>query len=248
MSLFTTDAIVLRDYELGEADKIVLLFSKTKGKIKVVANGARKTKSTLAAGMQPFIYNQIIAYQGKSELAKLSQCDIKENFRTLCDDLFKMAYASYIVELIIKLTVDREENQLVFSLLLLTLRLLDQFDEPDLIVKAFELKLLKILGYRPHLKDCIKCNSKLTQGLKFDALAGGVVCADCASYTSKNISLGTVKFMEQLLKLDYKKLFRLRMTAQIDQELLIIIPHYIQTLIDSKLETVAFLRSLRDLS
>ncbi|MCK8826988.1 DNA repair protein RecO [Natroniella acetigena] len=248
MSLFTTDAIVLRDYELGEADKIVLLFSKTKGKIKVVANGVRKTKSTLAAGMQPFVYNQIIAYQGKSDLAKLSQCDIKENFRVLRDDLIKMAYASYIVELIIKLTVDREENRLVFSLLLLTLRLLDQFDDPDLIVKTFELKLLKILGYRLHLEDCIKCGNKLTQDLKFDASAGGVVCASCSNFSSKNISLGTVKFMEQLLKLDYKKLFRLRITTQINQELLIIIPYYIQTLTDSKLETVAFLRSLKELS
>ncbi|WP_408954856.1 DNA repair protein RecO [Natroniella sp. ANB-PHB2] len=248
MSLFTTDAIVLRDYELGEADKIVLLFSKTKGKIRVVANGVRKTKSTLAAGMQPFVYNQVIAYQGKSDLAKLSQCDIKENFRVLRDDLVKMAYASYIVELIIKLTVDKEENRLVFSLLLLTLRLLDQFDELDLIVKAFELKLLKVLGYRPHLEDCIKCNAELGQDLKFDAQAGGVVCADCFDVAAKDISLGTVKFMEQLLKLDYKKLFRLRITDQINQELLRIIPYYIQTLTDSKLKAVVFLRSLKELS
>ncbi|MFO7820042.1 MAG: DNA repair protein RecO, partial [Halanaerobacter sp.] len=57
MPLFDTDAIVLRHYELGEADKIIVLFTKERGKIRVVAKGVRKTKSTLAAGLEPFTYN-----------------------------------------------------------------------------------------------------------------------------------------------------------------------------------------------
>ena len=111
MGLFDTDAIVLRDYEFGEADKIVLLFTKNKGKISVVAKGVRKTKSTLSSGLQPFTYNHILVYQGKSDLGNLSQCDIKEPFANLRNDIYKMGYASYVVELINELTIKNDRGQ-----------------------------------------------------------------------------------------------------------------------------------------
>ncbi|TDX51055.1 DNA replication and repair protein RecO [Orenia marismortui] len=247
MPLFDTDAIVLRNYEFDEADKIVSLFSKEKGKIKVVAKGVRKTKSTLAAGLQPFVYNNILVYQGKSELGKLSQCEIKEPFNKIRGDIYKMAYASYIVELIDELTIDKEDNQLVFSLLLLTLRLVDRLDDLELITRVFELKLLKLLGYEPYLNSCVECGKELGNNIRFDGEVGGTVCS-CSAKWAKKISLGTIKYMKQILRLDYKKLLEMKIPQYARNELFDIMPYYIQYLIHKKLKSISFIESLKDMS
>ncbi|GAB6138325.1 DNA repair protein RecO [Halanaerobaculum tunisiense] len=247
MSLFDTDAIVLRHYELGEADKIVILFTRAKGKIKVVANGIRKTKSTLAAGLEPFTYNHVVVYQGKSELARLSQCEIKESFSSLRDNIVKMGTASYLAELINELTVLYQANQDIFKLSVLTLQLLTQLEELDLLIRAFELKLLALLGYRPQLSNCIKCNSQLDEEIKFSLTEGSLVCASCASGEVRDISWGTVKFMQQLLQLDYRRLLRLQLPDYANQQLATIIPAYIEMIIEKRLKSLSFLQNLSDI-
>jgi DNA repair protein RecO (recombination protein O) len=245
MPLFDTDAIVLRNYEFKEADKIISLYSREKGKIKIVAKGVRKTKSTLSAGLQPFVYNNVLVYQGKSDLGKLSQCDIKESFSKIRGDLDKMAYASYVVEVVDELTTDYEENQWVFGLLLLTLRLIDTLDDLELIIRAFELKLLKLLGYEPYLAGCVECGNKSTKNLRFDGQAGGLVCS-CSANWAKKISMGTVQYMKKILELDYKKLLQMKLPEYARKELAEIIPYYIQSLIHKKLKSISFIESLKE--
>ncbi|AGB41790.1 DNA repair protein RecO [Halobacteroides halobius DSM 5150] len=247
MSLFDTDAIVLRHYELGEADKIIVLFSRNKGKIRVVAKGVRKTKSSLAAGLEPFTYNHILVYQGKSDLGNLSQCDIKDSFSSLKDDILKMTAASYLAELVNELTVDHQPHQDIFDLLLLTLKLLDQLDEIDLLLRTFELKLLNLLGYQPYITACIKCGREVDQSVKFNLIAGGLTCDKCASNQDLRVSLGTVKFIEQLIKLDYRRLLRLKLPEYANKQLTNIIPAYIETITEKELKTISFLDSLKDI-
>ncbi|GAB6100264.1 DNA repair protein RecO [Halanaerocella petrolearia] len=248
MSLFDTDAIVLRHYELGEADKIIVLFTRDKGKVRVVANGVRKTKSSLAAGLEPFTYNQILVYQGKSDLGRLSQCEIKESFSSLRDDIVKMGVASYLAELINELTADYQSHESVFSLVLLTLKLVDKLDEGelDLLVRAFELKLLALLGYRPQIKACTKCEAEVDSDFRFNLVEGGLFCSKCNTNQDKEISLGTIKFMQQLLQLDYRRLLRLDLPAYANRELVEIMPAYVETIIEKRLKTLSFLETVKD--
>ena len=241
MPLFDTDAIVLRHYELGEADKIIVLFTKERGKIRVVAKGVRKTKSTLAAGLEPFTYNHVLVYQGNSDLGNLSQCEIESSFAELRDDFVKMSYASYAAELVNELTIDKDDNKLLFDLLLITYRLLSDSDKNNLIIRTFELKLLNLLGYRPYLEHCVKCGVQLDKSFKFNALEGGLVCGDCAAAANNKISLGTIKFMKRLLDLNYKGIMKLDLPAYAKEELAAILPDYIESIIDKKLKAVSFL-------
>ena len=241
MPLFDTDAIVLRHYELGEADKIIVLFSKERGKIRVVAKGVRKTKSTLAAGLEPFTYNHVLVYQGNSDLGNLSQCDIENSFADLRNDFVKMSYASYAAELVNELTIDKDVNKLLFKLLLITYRLLSDSDKNNLVIRTFELKLLDLLGYRPYLDSCVKCGAELNSNFRFNATEGGVVCDSCAENWNNEISLGTIKFMNRLLDLNYKGIMKLDLPAYAREELGNIIPDYIEGIIDKKLKAVSFL-------
>ncbi len=247
MPLFDTDGIVLRNYNFDEADKIVSLFTKDKGKIKVVARGVRKTKSTLAAGLQPFTHSHIVVYQGKSDLGKLSQCEINQSFARVHKDINKVAYASYIVEVVDEFTPMYEQNSLIFALLLLTMRLLNQIEDVELVSRIFELKLLKILGYQPYLAACVECGNKLDQRIRFDAEAGGVVCS-CSSNWSKKISLGTVKYMDQMLRMDYQKIIKMSLPDYARKELSKIMPYYIQSLIKKKLKSISFINTLEEIN
>ncbi|MGM0500989.1 MAG: DNA repair protein RecO [Bacillota bacterium] len=241
MALYDTDAIVLRHYELGEADKIIVLFSRERGKIRVVAKGVRKTKSTLAAGLEPFTHNHILVYQGNSDLGNLSQCDIETSFADLRSDFVKTAYASYAAELVNELTIDNDINKLLFDLLLLTYRLLSTSEKNNLIIRTFELKLLNILGYRPHLDNCVKCGAELDSNFYFSAAEGGLLCSSCTGNWNQKISLGTIKFMNRLLDSNYKSLMRLNLPAYAKEELGSILPNYIEHIIDKPLKSVSFL-------
>lgn len=250
MSLYKTDAIVLRHYELGEADKIIVLYTKERGKVKAVASGVRKTKSRLAGGLELFTYNDLLLYQGKS-LANVSQCDIKESFASLRSDLFKMAYASYLAEIVNEFTVEEEKNEPLFALLLTSLYLLAGKGDSELITRFFELRLLNLLGYRPEIAGCVDCGKELTQleELKFSSQAGGLVCTECAlpyKYAMK-INRGAVATMRRLLEIHYKKLDRLKVPDKIRKDLAKIIPNYLQSIIEKKLQSLDFIKTLTDI-
>ncbi|WP_027338665.1 DNA repair protein RecO [Halonatronum saccharophilum] len=243
MALFDTDAIVLRSYPFKEADKIISLYTKDKGKIKVIAKGVSKTKSSLSAALQPFTYNNILVYKGKSDLGKLSQCDIKESFSKLTSDIYKMSYASYIVEIIDGFTIEYEENSVLFTLLLLNLRLINNLDDLDILLRIFELKLLKLLGYQPYLEGCIECGRELKGSLRFNYQSGGVICS-CTNKIGKRISIGSLKYMRLISRLDYKGLLRLKVPQYAKEELEKIIPAYIESLLGKKIKSLAFIKDL----
>ncbi|MBM7623184.1 DNA repair protein RecO [Sporohalobacter salinus] len=247
MSLYKTEAVVLKHYELKEADKIIILYTRQRGKVQAVANGVRKTKSRLAGSVELFTYSDFLLYQGKS-LSTVSQAEIKNSFASLRDDLFKMAYSSYVVEVVNEFTVDQEKNEPLFALLLATLYMLDRGEELELATRFFELRLLNLLGYRPQLDVCVDCDLDLSKidKVRFSSKLGGVVCSDCAleDQYSMRITKGTVATIERLLEIDYKKLDRLKVPKNIRQELAKVLPNYLQSIIEKKLKSLDFLRTL----
>lgn len=249
MSLYKTDAIVLKHYELGEADKIIVLYTRNNGKVKAVANGVRKTKSRLAGGVELFTYNQLLLYQGKS-LAKISQCDILESFATIRSDLFKMAYASYLTEVINEFTVEEEKNEPLFALLLTTLYLLAGEEDLELITRFFELRLLNLLGYKPEIERCVDCGKELSQieEIKFSSQAGGIVCSKCAPFYQYAMwtNKGVIATMARLFEINHKKLNRLKVPAGVRTNLEKLIPNYLQSIIEKKLQSLNFIKTLKE--
>ena len=116
VNLYRTDGIVLRTRPLGEADKVLTLLSRDRGKIEVVARGARRPRNRLAAAAQPFSYLKILVFTGRS-LDQLSQAEIVKAFGLIRENLVRMAYASFWSEFLDLLLPLEEENTGLFSLL-----------------------------------------------------------------------------------------------------------------------------------
>ncbi|MFP4660717.1 MAG: DNA repair protein RecO [Halanaerobiales bacterium] len=189
MSIIKTEAIVLKQFDLGEADKIITFYTKDYGKVRAVAKGVRKSRSSLSGIVLPFNYNYMTFYQTDS-LDRINQVKNVFTFAKLREDLSKMAYASFMAELIEKVGLENDPNQDLFSLLLSSLHQLLNEKEYNYIELSFKVRLLGILGFKPELDSCISCKKELIYYRKniFDIEHGGLLCTDCYRDRIENIS------------------------------------------------------------
>jgi DNA repair protein RecO (recombination protein O) len=178
--------------DLGEADRIVTLFSRDEGKIRAVAKGARRTTSRSAGHLEPFTLTDVLFAVGR-ELDVISQADTLEAFRTIREDLQLTTHAYYLAELVDLLTEDHFENRAVFDTLVDGLHALgEKAADVKLVLIIFHLKLLDALGYRPELRECVSCRAVIEPDRNhFSALVGGVLCPACGHNEATARDLGT---------------------------------------------------------
>jgi DNA repair protein RecO (recombination protein O) len=190
--LYRTPAVVLKRMDLGEADRIVTLFSRDEGKIRAVAKGARRTTSRSAGHLEPFTLTDVLFAVGR-ELDVISQADTLEAFRTIREDLQLTTHAYYLAELVDLLTEDHLENRAVFDVLVDGLHhLAANSADVKLVLVAFHLELLDALGYRPELRECVSCRAQIEPDRNhFSALLGGVLCPPCGHKEATARDLGT---------------------------------------------------------
>ncbi|HEX2383156.1 MAG TPA: DNA repair protein RecO [Acidimicrobiales bacterium] len=175
MSLYRDEAIVIRTYRLGEADRIVVLFTKARGKVRAVAKGVRKTTSRFGARLEPTSHVALQLYEGRN-LDTITQAETLDHFRPIREDLERISRASSILEGVDQISQEREPNAALYGMLLGALRALSAGDHP-LIVPAFFWKLLALEGLSPVVDACVVCGAG--EGLcAFAVEDGGVVCAD----------------------------------------------------------------------
>jgi len=157
MGYIKTKGIVLKEINVGEADKILTIFSKSKGKISGSAKGARRPKSRLIAGTQLFCYSEFVLFKGK-DMYSVNSCDVIEPFYEIREDLVKLTYAAHINEIVMDNVQEEQPSGKVLQLFLNSLYMLAKTDKsPDLIARVFEIKLMSILGYTPSVMGCLKC-------------------------------------------------------------------------------------------
>src|SRR3954447_17452671 len=140
MPLYRDEAIVIRTYKLGEADRIVVLFTRAHGKVRAVAKGVRKTQSRFGARLEPTRHVSLQLYEGR-DLDTITQTESLDHFAAIRDDLDCIGHASAMLEAVEQMTQEREPNAPVFDMLLGALRTLDTEPHP-LVVPAFFWKLL----------------------------------------------------------------------------------------------------------
>lgn len=175
MALYRDEAVVVRTYKLGEADRIVVLFTRDRGKVRAVAKGVRKTSSRFGARLEPTSHVALQLYEGR-ELDTITQAESLESFRTLRDDLERITRSASMLEAVDHMTQEREPNTKLYTMLVGALRTLAAHDHP-LIVPAFFWKLLALEGLRPMVDACVICGRE-DQLCAFDLEEGGVLCVD----------------------------------------------------------------------
>lgn len=245
---YTVTAVVLRSRPLGEKDRIVVLFSKEAGKLDAVAKGARQPKSKLAAVTQPFTLARFGLARGRT-LGVVTQCVIEESFYALHEDLRKMAWGAYVLELLDAATPPHQVEEELFDLLLFTLRWLVTADDPELVTRAFELRLLRAMGYAPALTGCAVCGRTVSEPqVAFSARMGGALCGADAAHRGQRakISQGALRTAVALSEGEADAIQRLRLTPQVRTELRGMMNDFLTQRLEVRLKTREFLAQVME--
>ncbi len=179
MGLYRAEGIVLANRNLGEADRLVTLLCREQGKIEAVARGARRPRNRLVGLTLPFNILQVAVFSGRN-LDELSQAEGINSLQGLRDDLVKMAYASYLVELTGEFLPERAPSPPVYDLLRGALERLDAGRDPEALARHFELHLLEQTGFCPALHACLSCGAPPGASVFFAPAEGGFFCPGCA--------------------------------------------------------------------
>lgn len=174
MPLYNVEALNLRSRNVGEADKLVTLFSKEFGKIPAIAKGSRRPGSKFGGRLEIFTYNQILLATAKT-WDIISQCETIESFFRLREDREKLNAGVHMIKLIDMVTEERQRNDELFGLLLDGLYALQGAANADMLLRAFEVKLCDIEGFLPSDEMLSREHERLpmiANGLKVSILAG----------------------------------------------------------------------------
>ncbi|MFN3974237.1 MAG: DNA repair protein RecO [Dehalococcoidia bacterium] len=210
--LSQVQAIVLKDKEVGEADRLVCLYTLERGKIWARAAGVRRPSSRLGGHLQPLCHSRILLARGR-ERDVVAQAEALHTFPRLRGDLERTAQALACAEVLDGLTAEEEANPRAFRLLLRALEGLEGGEGP-LLVRWYEVQLLGALGLRPQLFACAECGASLSpQPHAYRLSAGGVVCPACArkGEPALSISLEALKVLRWLARHDYQQVRNLRL-------------------------------------
>ncbi|MDM5199753.1 DNA repair protein RecO [Fictibacillus enclensis] len=193
------EGIVIRKVDYGETNVILTLFTREKGKIGVMARGAKKHKSRLSSVAQLFTYGHFVYQQGRG-LGTLNQGEIIDSFRGIKEDLFKTAYCAYMIEFLDKVTEEQNPQPYLFEHLWQSLHQLDEGTDPEVITFIFEMKMLRQAGIGPQVDHCSNCGR--TEGeFSFSIREGGLLCERCSHLDPNRIPLA--KPAARLLRLFY---------------------------------------------
>jgi DNA repair protein RecO (recombination protein O) len=250
--LYRTEAIILRRADLGEADRLLTIFTPGRGKLRVVAKGARKPASRKGGHVELFARSTLLLARARN-LDIVSQAETVEAYRVLRQDLLLSTYAHYIVELLDRFTSDEEESAELYDLLAHTLARLCDAQDPWLVARYYELQLLTLAGYQPRLFDCTQCARPLREiegespPYGFDCSKGGVLCDECApkSRDALPLSLSALKVLRHAARVDWPAFASLKLRPLVAREVEQTMQLYITYILERNLKSVGFLRTLR---
>src|ERR1700761_9010765 len=162
---YKTEAIVLRSLRFSEADRILHLYTSDRGRIGAIAKGVRKTKSRFGARLEPLSHVELMLHEGAGELQTITGVELLRTHRAAREDQYRLDVGLIGAEAMLRLFGEPEANERAFTALA---RFLDALDESpvlearaalDPLVLSFQLKLLWLSGYLPHLTGCVECGA-----------------------------------------------------------------------------------------
>ncbi|MFC2068549.1 DNA repair protein RecO [Chloroflexota bacterium] len=244
---FQTEAIIIKKVKLGEADRILTLYTPGWGKIRGVAKGVRRPKSKLAGHLELLTHSLVSLARGRN-LDTVIGSKTLDSFLTVKSDLRLIAYALYAVELIDQFTAEHIENLPLFQLVLEVMRRLCQPGTNDLVLRYFELHLLDKVGYRPQFGQCVSCHMPLKPVINlFYPAGGGVLCPDCNQSQSLAYPLpvNALKVLRLLQSRDYNTAGRLKIDSSLSLRLEWVMRSFITFLLERELKSTAWLDTFR---
>ena len=192
---YKTEAVVLRSFRFGEADRVLHLYTAERGRVGAVAKGIRKTKSRFGGRLEPLSHVALQLHQGSGELQTVTGVDLVHHHQSARDDFYRLSVGLIGAEAMLRLFSEQEANERAFTALTRFLDVLDELPANasrgtptstaraalDPLVLSFQLKLLWLSGYLPHLTSCAECGEGDVPLVGYSPRAGGAVCRACAT-------------------------------------------------------------------
>jgi DNA repair protein RecO (recombination protein O) len=228
MKQVKVNGIIISENNMGDFDKMLTILTPNLGKIGCSARGARRPKSLLLSGTQFLCFGEYMLFKG-SETYTMNSCETIEMFYNIRTDLDKLMYASYITKIINDVTTENQNSYQTLKLFLNTLYTISETDKNlDFVTSVFKLRLLKILGFTPNVKECVSCKEK--ENLRFFSIKdNGFKCRNCGKLDTGAIGIGdaTVNAIKYSILADSKKIFSFSLSEASQNELKIIADLYL---------------------
>lgn len=175
--------IVLKTTPLRESDLLVVLYTATHGRVAAVARGARKSMRRFSGALQLLVLGRYqLGRRPRGELWGLDAADVEREWTHLASDVFAVAHASYLAELVAGLMPAEMPEPHVLDLVVALWESLAEHGPSPAALRAVELELLDIAGHKPALDSCAACGEvNLQLGAMFDPTRGGAICKRCAA-------------------------------------------------------------------
>ena len=246
---FRVEAVVLRHADWGEADRMLTLYTRERGKVRAIAKGARKIRSRKAGHLEPFTRVSLQLAKGHNLLI-ITQADTLDAYLALGANLEKTGQASYVVEILDRFTYeDESENQAIFRLLTETLSRIAADAEPWLAIRYYEVRMLDLLGFRPHLFECANCGEKIKAVEQyFSPAAGGVLCPNCGAGLPGvwKVSVEALKYFRHFQRSAYPEAQQARRPSlDVQNELETLIQKYLTYLLERGLNSPGFIKQIK---
>src|ERR1700751_5967642 len=180
---YSTQAVVLRSMRLGEADRVLHLYTEAHGGLGAVAKGVRKTMSRFGARLEPLSHVELVLHRGRGELETVTAAQFVRSHREAREDYYRFSVGMIGAEAMLRLFSEEEGNERAFTALTPFLDLLDSTPHVagspsvDPLGLAFQLKLLWLAGYLPHVSACAGCGVERGPLVGYSTRARGARCA-----------------------------------------------------------------------
>lgn len=245
---FRVEAVVLRHSDWGEADRLLTLYTRQRGKTRALAKGARKITSRKAGHLEPFTRVTLQLAQGR-DLLIVTQAETIEAYQPLREDLVLTGHASYVIELLDRFTYEEEQEQpSLFRLLTDTLARLASKSDAWLVIRYYEMRLLDFLGFRPQLFECANCGRGiLAEDQFFSFSAAGVICPSCGRGLPNphSISMEALKYLRHFQRSSYAEASRARPGPEVQKETETLMQGYFTYLLERELNTPGFIKRVK---
>jgi DNA repair protein RecO (recombination protein O) len=244
---YPTEAIVLRRSDFGEADRLLTLFGRERGKFRAIAKGARKPQSRKTGHVELFMRSKFLIAEGR-DLDIVTQAEMIAGYTALRDDLVRATYASYLSELLDRFTVEEEPHRDIYDLFVLALEALARGDDVLLLARYYELRLLSLTGFQPRLFNCVSCGEAIEEQDQYlSAELGGFLCPNClgADRRAVPVTAPAVKVLRYLQTRPYETVRVLKLRPALLHELERAMHHYLTHTLERDLKSTEFLHRLR---
>ena len=247
MSATKTQAFILKTQDYRDTSILGDFYTREFGKIKGIVRGVRDARGRYGSTLEPFSLNEILFYKRRrgGDLHQVTQVDLVDLFPQVREDLERLSYASYFIQLVNELVEVEENNAKIFDLLSDSLQFLSSGASAKRSARIFELKLFELLGLMPEIGACVTCQTESPDPAYFNVPSGGLLCRNCRSAEmSFPVSKGALNFLEHVQRSEIKDLYHVKVAQGVGEELEKILRRFVDFHLVHKLKSVVFMEKM----